>query len=246
MIGGRSVAAAKRAGRRGDGSSRAAGRSTSSKEMFAIVRAEAEDAGRDPDAIELYSGGGRPGPKLDARIEQLAEIGVTHWSSAPPARRAAGHRPGSRQPLRLDPARLGVWARWISTSTRPSSRCCGGDGRPRRVHRRPHEQVASRPGRSPTRRRTTGSSSTATPCGACSTPSTRPTGRDHRAAAQILAPPCATPGGGRRPCTTRPGQGAGPGRRRRPPQTGAGPRWADAPTVVLVERPERLPQISDS
>ena len=86
VIGGHSVAAAKRAGRRGDGFFPGAGTIDELKEMFAVVRAEAEAAGRDPDAIELYSGGGRPGPKLDARIEQLAEIGVTHMvvGAAPP------------------------------------------------------------------------------------------------------------------------------------------------------------------
>jgi probable F420-dependent oxidoreductase len=77
VIGGHSVAAAKRAGRRGDGFFPGAGSLDELAEMFALVRAEAEAAGRDPDAITFYSGGGRPGPKLDERIEQLAEIGVT-------------------------------------------------------------------------------------------------------------------------------------------------------------------------
>ena len=61
------------------GSSPPAGRSRSWPTLFAIVRAEAEAAGRDPGAIELSTGAmGRPGPKLDERIEQLAELGVTH------------------------------------------------------------------------------------------------------------------------------------------------------------------------
>ena len=77
VIGGHSVAAAKRAGRRGDGFFPGGGTLEELAELFAIVRAEAEAAGRDPDAIDFFSGGGRPGPKLDARIEQLAEIGVT-------------------------------------------------------------------------------------------------------------------------------------------------------------------------
>lgn len=86
VIGGHSVAAAKRAGRRGDGFFPGGGTLEELAELFAIVRAEAEAVGRDPDAIELYSGGGRPGPKLDARIEQLAGIGVTHMvlPAAPP------------------------------------------------------------------------------------------------------------------------------------------------------------------
>ena len=78
VIGGHSKAAARRAGRRGDGFFPGGGTIEELAESFALVRAEAEAAGRDPDAIELFSGGGRPGPKLDARIEQLAEIGVSH------------------------------------------------------------------------------------------------------------------------------------------------------------------------
>jgi probable F420-dependent oxidoreductase len=86
VIGGHSPAAAKRAGRRGDGFFPGGGTIEELVEMFAMMRAEAEAAGRDPDAIELYSGGGRPGPKLDERIEQLAAIGVTHMvvAAAPP------------------------------------------------------------------------------------------------------------------------------------------------------------------
>lgn len=86
VIGGHSPAAARRAGRRGDGFFPGGGTNEELAELFAIVRAEAEAAGRDPDAIELYSGGGRPGPKLDERIEQLAQLGVTHMvvAAAPP------------------------------------------------------------------------------------------------------------------------------------------------------------------
>ena len=86
VIGGHSPIAARRAGRRGDGFFPGGGTMEELAELFAIVRTEAEAAGRDPDAIELFSGGGRPGPKLDARIEQLAEIGVTHvvLPAAPP------------------------------------------------------------------------------------------------------------------------------------------------------------------
>ncbi len=86
VIGGHSVAAAKRAGRRGDGFFPGGGTLEELAELFAIVRAAAAAAGRDADAIELYSGGGRPGPKLDARIEQLAGIGVSHvvLPAAPP------------------------------------------------------------------------------------------------------------------------------------------------------------------
>jgi probable F420-dependent oxidoreductase len=77
VIGGHSPAAARRAGRRGDGFFPGGGTMEELAEMFATVRTEAEATGRDPDSIELYCGGGRPGPKLDARIEQLAELGVS-------------------------------------------------------------------------------------------------------------------------------------------------------------------------
>ena len=78
VIGGHSVAAAKRAGRRGDGFFPGGGTMEELAELFAIVRAEAEAAGRDPDAISSTAAAGGPVPKLDARIEELAGIGVTH------------------------------------------------------------------------------------------------------------------------------------------------------------------------
>lgn len=79
VIGGHTPAAARRAGRRGDGFFPGSGTVEELTELFAIVRAEAEASGRDPGAIELSAGAmGRPGPQLDERIEQLAELGVTH------------------------------------------------------------------------------------------------------------------------------------------------------------------------
>lgn len=79
VIGGHSPAAARRAGRRGDGFFPASGTIEELRDLFALARAEAEAAGRDPDALELLaSGAARPGPKLDERIEQLAELGVSH------------------------------------------------------------------------------------------------------------------------------------------------------------------------
>jgi probable F420-dependent oxidoreductase len=96
VVGGHSPAAARRAGRRGAGFFPGGGTMEELTELFAIVRKEAEAAGRDPAAIELYSGGGRSGPKLDERIEQLGEIGVTHVvvPAAPP-----GELPGIGQDL---------------------------------------------------------------------------------------------------------------------------------------------------
>ena len=79
VIGGHTPVAARRAGRRGDGFFPASGTIDELAELFAIVRAEADAAGRDPDAIELSTGAmGRPGPKLDERLAQLADLGVTH------------------------------------------------------------------------------------------------------------------------------------------------------------------------
>ena len=66
VIGGHSPAAARRAGRRGDGFFPGGGTIEELTEMFALVRSEAEAAGRDPDAIELFSGGGRPGRSVFA------------------------------------------------------------------------------------------------------------------------------------------------------------------------------------
>ena len=47
-------------------------------ELITIARQTAEDHGRDPDAIEISAmAGAAPGPALDARIEELAGLGVT-------------------------------------------------------------------------------------------------------------------------------------------------------------------------
>jgi hypothetical protein len=52
------------------------GAATGSSRAAAPSRSSAD---RDPAAIELSAGAmGRPGPQLDERIEQLAELGVTH------------------------------------------------------------------------------------------------------------------------------------------------------------------------
>jgi hypothetical protein len=47
--------------------------------LWPIVRAEAEKAGRDPDAIELTGGamGGRDADAIARRIDELAAIGAT-------------------------------------------------------------------------------------------------------------------------------------------------------------------------
>ncbi len=79
IVGGHSPAAAKRAGRIGDGFFPGSASATEIGELIAQVRQSAEEHGRDPDSIEMIAGAGAPpGPKLDARVEELAAIGVTH------------------------------------------------------------------------------------------------------------------------------------------------------------------------
>ncbi len=78
VVGGHTKAAARRAGRLGDGFFPGSASTAEIAELIAIVRRTAEEHGRDPDAIEMLAGAGAPpGPKLDERIEQLAELGVT-------------------------------------------------------------------------------------------------------------------------------------------------------------------------
>lgn len=78
VVGGHSHAAARRAGRIGDGFFPGSGSIDELASLVPIMRGAAADAGRDPDSIEFIAGAGaRPGPQLDERIEQLAEIGVS-------------------------------------------------------------------------------------------------------------------------------------------------------------------------
>jgi probable F420-dependent oxidoreductase len=79
VVGGHSKTAARRAGRLGDGFFPGSASTTEIAELITLVRQTAEEHGRDPDAIEMIAGAGAPpGPKLDERVERLAEIGVTH------------------------------------------------------------------------------------------------------------------------------------------------------------------------
>ncbi len=79
IVGGHSKTAARRAGRLGDGFFPGSASISEIAELIALVRQSAEEHGRDPDAIEMIAGAGAPpGPKLDERVERLAEIGVTH------------------------------------------------------------------------------------------------------------------------------------------------------------------------
>ena len=79
VVGGHSKAAARRAGRLGDGFFPADGRSL--PELLPVMRAAAEEAGRDPDAIEITTGG-KPDPDF---IKALADQGVSRFVIAPPA-----------------------------------------------------------------------------------------------------------------------------------------------------------------
>ncbi len=85
-IGGHSPAAARRAGRLGDGFFPAIGEVDKLKELFAIMREAAQEAGRDPVTIELSSGGR---PALDT-IRRLQDIGVSRVVVGPPAYDADG------------------------------------------------------------------------------------------------------------------------------------------------------------
>ncbi len=85
-IGGHSPAAARRAGRMGDGFFPALGEVDKLKELFALMREAAQQAGRDPAAIELSSGGRA---SLDT-IKRLQDIGVSRVVIAPPAFDAEG------------------------------------------------------------------------------------------------------------------------------------------------------------
>jgi len=78
IVGGHTKVAARRAGRLGDGFFPGNAGTSEISELVTIVRQTAEEHGRDPDAIELIaSAAAPPGPKLDERIAELNEIGVT-------------------------------------------------------------------------------------------------------------------------------------------------------------------------
>lgn len=77
VVGGDSRAAARRAGRLGDGYFPGSASIEAITEQITLMRAAAVEAGRNPDDIEVIAGAGAPpGDKLYARIEQLAALGV--------------------------------------------------------------------------------------------------------------------------------------------------------------------------
>jgi probable F420-dependent oxidoreductase len=78
-IGGHSEAAARRAGRIGDGFFPGRGEGHGLEALLEIVRASARDAGRDPDTIEITSGGG-----LDLEsVKRSADLGVARYTIPP-------------------------------------------------------------------------------------------------------------------------------------------------------------------
>ncbi len=85
-VGGHSPAAAKRAGRYGDGFFPALADIPKLKELFAMMKTEAEKAGRDASKIELSCMGR---PRVD-ELKALEDIGVSRVVIAPPAFDAEG------------------------------------------------------------------------------------------------------------------------------------------------------------
>ncbi len=84
IVGGHSDAAAERAGRIGDGFFPGKGDNDRLRELFTIMRRAAEDAGRDPDDIELTVGGAAAfAPDPVEALGELAEMGVTRVAVPP-------------------------------------------------------------------------------------------------------------------------------------------------------------------
>ncbi len=76
-VGGHVEAAARRAGRIGDGFFPATGSHEELARLFAIARETAAEHGRDPDAIEFTVGANAFGPAIVDEVAALSEIGVT-------------------------------------------------------------------------------------------------------------------------------------------------------------------------
>ena len=92
-IGGHSKAAARRAGRIGDGFFPGRGTHEELAELIAVMRATAEEHGRDPDAIEISSGGdGAIGPGALDEVKALADLGVSRVIIPPLAFDPEGQR----------------------------------------------------------------------------------------------------------------------------------------------------------
>jgi probable F420-dependent oxidoreductase len=81
VVGGHSPAAARRAGKYGDGFLPGVADPAKLKELVGLMRTAAKDAGRNPDRIELSCMGSR---KLDV-LKALEDVGVSRAVIAPPA-----------------------------------------------------------------------------------------------------------------------------------------------------------------
>ncbi|MGQ0430990.1 MAG: LLM class F420-dependent oxidoreductase [Microthrixaceae bacterium] len=93
VIGGHSKAAARRAGRLGDGFFPGRGSHEDLAELIAVMRATAVEHGRDPDAIEITAGGnGALGSKALDEVKALADLGVTRVIIPPLAYDPEGQR----------------------------------------------------------------------------------------------------------------------------------------------------------
>jgi probable F420-dependent oxidoreductase len=78
VIGGHTAAAARRAGRLGDAFFPMSASLDKLGDIISTMRAAASEAGRDPAAIEVYTGAmQRPGDDLYGAVERLVELGVT-------------------------------------------------------------------------------------------------------------------------------------------------------------------------
>ena len=93
VVGGHSKAAARRAGRVGDGFFPGRGSHEELAELIDTMRAAATDAGRNPDDIEITSGGnGALGSGALEEVKQLADMGVSRVIIPPLAFDVEGQR----------------------------------------------------------------------------------------------------------------------------------------------------------
>jgi probable F420-dependent oxidoreductase len=93
VIGGHSKPAARRAGRLGDGFFPGSGTHETLAELIGVMREAATEAGRDPDAIEVTSGGnGALGSGALEEIKKLADLGVSRVIIPPLAFDVEGQR----------------------------------------------------------------------------------------------------------------------------------------------------------
>ena len=76
FVGGHTPGAARRAGRLGDGFWPGRGESSEVAELFTVARQAAEDAGRDPAAIEMCASPAYGLRRLDEEVQALIEIGA--------------------------------------------------------------------------------------------------------------------------------------------------------------------------